>query len=428
MVQVINTENPQGKLSEMLGMSLGQGLGNGLNTFFANRSLESVMKDKSLENAPQSQKLEAIRSALSPYGEKGQEIFKQRMEIEQQEQKEKQEKTNLQKGDILRRRLEGKPVSEKEKGMFTPQEELAIAQHHQAIELQNLKNQGAKPTQASQPINPDQLNKIKDVRQTPEYEAASPSKKYRMLTDNGVSKENAEAESKIYAEEEKNKPGGEFSKLREKTVADLVSKAFEKRSEAEDLKYNFDTARKAINGDIQEPGIMAAIKNDPWGQLYLGLTPDEATLQAANKKLLSGTKGIFGNKPTEREIFLLLNSMLPSIGKTKEANLAGLDVIEKANDLAILHSDLIDQITDGGSKYVPNLEHQVNERMKPIIGKFRDELELANKTYNSPSQGNKNDSNNQKIKVKAPNGSVGFMTQEQIDSAKDKNVIFTPVQ
>ncbi len=88
MVQVIKTDNPQGKLSEALGMSLGQGIGNGLNTFFANRSLESVMHDKSLKDAPQSQKLEAIRTALSPYGEKGQEIFKQRMEIEQQEANE----------------------------------------------------------------------------------------------------------------------------------------------------------------------------------------------------------------------------------------------------------------------------------------------------------------------------------------------------
>ena len=86
MVQVIaKLGNPKGKLAESLGMSLGQGIGNGLNTYFANRSLESVLKDKSLKDAPISQKLEAIRSAVSPYGEKGQEIFQQRMMIEKQE-------------------------------------------------------------------------------------------------------------------------------------------------------------------------------------------------------------------------------------------------------------------------------------------------------------------------------------------------------
>ena len=48
MVQHFGTlEDPRDRISEILGMSLGQGLGNGLNTFFANRSLQSVLQDKS---------------------------------------------------------------------------------------------------------------------------------------------------------------------------------------------------------------------------------------------------------------------------------------------------------------------------------------------------------------------------------------------
>ena len=148
---------------------------------------------------------------------------------------------------------------------------------------------------------------------------------------------------------------------------------------------------------------------------------------AANKKILGGTKGIFGSKPTEREIFLLLNSMLPSMGKTKEANLAGLDILDKTNDLTILHADLIDQITEGGTKYITDLEAQVNKRMKPIIGQFREQLVQANNQFNSPNQGNKSATNNQKIKVEAPDGSKWEMTQEQIDAAKGKNVIFKPI-
>jgi hypothetical protein len=113
--------NPQGKLSEMLGMSLGQGLGNGLNTYFANRSLESVMKDKSLEGAPQSKKLEAIRAALSPYGEKGQEIFNQRMQIEKQEMDEAQQ-------DVLGRVVEGQKVSAKDLAKLRPENQLKVMQ------------------------------------------------------------------------------------------------------------------------------------------------------------------------------------------------------------------------------------------------------------------------------------------------------------
>lgn len=428
MVQVIETSDPRKKLSDMLGMSLSQGIGKGLSTYFANRSLESVLHDKALENAPQSKRMEALHSALAPYGEEGKELFQRRMEIDQQEMQEKQKDLDLRKGEILRRRLNGEEISEKEKGLFTTQEELAIAKHQQAIQLQNLKTQGARPTQASQPINPDQLKRIQDVRRTPEYENASPSMKYRLLTDNGVSKENAEAESKISAEEEKNKPGSEFNKLREKAVSDLVTESLKKRDDAEELKFNFGIARKAINGEIQGPGLMAIAKNDPYGQLFFGLTPDEAVLQAANKKILGGTKGIFGNKPTEREIFLLLNGMLPSIGKTREANLDGLDILEKANDLTILHSDLIDQITEGGTKYVPDLESQVNKRMKPMIDQFREELIKYDREFNSQPKQNHGSDRNQKVRVKAPNGSIGFMTQQQIEAARKNNVIFTPVQ
>lgn len=129
MVQVIKTENPQGKLSEMLGMSLGQGIGNGLNTYFANRSLDSVMKDKSLDKAPQSKKLEALRSALSPYGEKGQEIFQQRMQIEQQEINEAQQ-------DVLGRVVSGEKVSPKQLSKLSPENQLKV------MELQKKREAG----------------------------------------------------------------------------------------------------------------------------------------------------------------------------------------------------------------------------------------------------------------------------------------------
>ena len=121
MVQVIETNDPRSKLSEMLGMSLGEGIGNGLNTFFANRSLESVLHDKALEGAPQSKKMEALRSALSPYGQKGQEILQQRMMIDQQEMQEAQQ-------DVLGRVVAGKKVSDKDLAKLSPENQLKVMQ------------------------------------------------------------------------------------------------------------------------------------------------------------------------------------------------------------------------------------------------------------------------------------------------------------
>ena len=120
MVQVIETGNPQGKLSEMLGMGLGQGIANGLNTFFANRSLESVLHDKALEGAPHLKKFEALRLALAPYGDKGQELLSQRMQIEQQEMNEAQQ-------DVLGRVVDVK-VSAKDLAKLSPENQLKVMQ------------------------------------------------------------------------------------------------------------------------------------------------------------------------------------------------------------------------------------------------------------------------------------------------------------
>ena len=139
MVQVIRTEDPRSKIPEMLGMSLGQGIGNGLNTYFANRSLDSVLQDKALENAPLSKKWEAMRSALSPYGERGQEILQQRLMIDQQEMQErevqKQEKLQRIKGRAIDKFQRGEPLSEEEWARFTPQEVAAL----QNVEIQSRK-------------------------------------------------------------------------------------------------------------------------------------------------------------------------------------------------------------------------------------------------------------------------------------------------
>ena len=121
MVQVIDVENRKGKISEMLGMSLGEGIGNGLNTFMANRSLDSVLQDKALEGAPRSKRLEALRSALAPYGETGQQILQQRAAIEQEEMNERQQ-------DVLGRVVAGEKVAAKDLSRLSPENQLKVMQ------------------------------------------------------------------------------------------------------------------------------------------------------------------------------------------------------------------------------------------------------------------------------------------------------------
>lgn len=221
--------------------------------------------------------------------------------------------------------------------------------------------------------------------------------------------------------------GQKYAEGREDTIRKYVDEAFEKGESAQETQFAIDEARKAIKGDVAGPGVQAMLKNNPYSQLYMGLTPDEAKLQAANKKLLEGTKGLFGPKPTEREIFLLLNSMLPSIGKTPEANEAGLGFIEKVNQMLLVKSEIVDKLTNGGATYVPDLERKVQSEMKPLVEALRGELMEANVKYNSEQNPSENQ-NSKSIKVKAPDGSLWNMTQQQIDAAKKQGVIFEPVK
>ncbi len=280
-----------------------------------------------------------------------------------------------------------------------------------------------KGNQADRQVEPEQLDRMEKVESMPEFQNATPSQKHRLYTRGGVSNANADAALKPVIEEEKAKPGAKFAEIREKAVADYVNSALDKREEAESIKFSLDIAKKAVQGDVTGPGILGALKNSPYSQIIIGLSPDESTLQAANKKLLEGTKGIFGSKPTEREIFLLLNTMLPSIGKTKEANLAGIEFIEKITDMELLHSELVNQISEGGTKYVPDLENQVNARMKPLADQLRNQLQEATQKFGDGTK-----PVNSKIKVTAPDGSKWEMTQEQINAAKAKGVNFEPIK
>lgn len=273
--------------------------------------------------------------------------------------------------------------------------------------------------------NEDNKNRYRQASTALQKSNLSPSKRIAAQQQlNEFEKLNTETEKSLNSKVANT--GKEYGKIREKSVGKYVSDSMESAEAAQDQKFAIDEARNAVKGEVQGPGFKALLKSNPYSQMLFGLTPDEATLQAANKQLVSGSKGLFGSKPTEREIFLLLNSMLPSVGKTKEANQAGLDFIEKVNEMKILRSDLVNQLTDGGANYVPNLESLVNEQMKPATEQLLKELREANELYNGESGDKKGKS--KELQVKAPDGSLWNMTQEQIDDAKKKGVVFEPVK
>jgi len=83
-IQIVGPSR-QDLMMEQVGQSIGQGLGQFATNYLANKSLQNVLSDPALKDAPLSEKQSRLQQALQPYGEVGENILQKRMAIAQQE-------------------------------------------------------------------------------------------------------------------------------------------------------------------------------------------------------------------------------------------------------------------------------------------------------------------------------------------------------
>lgn len=120
--------------SQILGESLGSGVGNLIGDYFANKSLENVLGDKKLQEAPLSERYSALERALSPHGNRGATLLQRRLGIEQQAQQEVDQ-------SIISKAMKGEPLDEKLLKRGSPETQFKIMQNRKNIEASGkLKN------------------------------------------------------------------------------------------------------------------------------------------------------------------------------------------------------------------------------------------------------------------------------------------------
>lgn len=115
MVQFFGHLKGAPSLSDILAPSLGQGLGQMFATYSANNALESALSDPSLKNAPIEEKLLKIESKMRPYGSIGEQLFNRRAELEQkayQTQQNRNQKLEEQENYNIVKEYLGKEVSD----------------------------------------------------------------------------------------------------------------------------------------------------------------------------------------------------------------------------------------------------------------------------------------------------------------------------
>ncbi len=130
-------------MQSALGESIGKGLANFTNQYFAGKALDDVINDPDYESAPMSERASRLERSMSRYGDYGAQTLKNRIGIEQQLQQEQeakqQESLQKKKAPIISKALQGEKLTEQEEKLLSPQEIMGIAKHNQAREFQEMK-------------------------------------------------------------------------------------------------------------------------------------------------------------------------------------------------------------------------------------------------------------------------------------------------
>lgn len=425
MVQIFETSDPRSKIGEMLGMGLGQGLSSGINSYFANKAIDDVVNDESLNGKPLSTKMGKLLSAVAPYGELGRQLFQDRFQIEQQAYNENQAKEKQ------------KEALGKEQRLFAQQKE-----------LQGLKNAG-KAEKATNPLDQaipqDQIEKIENVLaanpdasqeqlglalgkagvnpryHAPYVNARKPKAPVGGVTNQPIPQEQIEAIEDVI----KNNPNATADELAialaKKKVNPLYSKDYvesrrrtdetkskndveenkiarkedilfhnESAKYAEEVSKNARVAKKQLDtiGDVETSLASNNIRPLAISNIFKGfgeigdkiskafLNKDQATLQSAIPEFLEGRKELFGVRLSDADL-RLLQDKLPDIGNSKAANDAILKIMKKYANHSILKETAAENVleskglkTRGGKLRPLNYVNEVEKEYDKLIKEY----------------------------------------------------------
>ncbi len=310
------------------------------------------------------------------YGVKGSENLPQQFQMEvlkgSQSQRNKlagqpseHEKRN--RNDIVARSLRGEA---------TPEEEATLPAEDQ-LKISKEKRESAKEpakTQASKPIDPDQLDRMQKVRDNPRYQKVQPTEKYRMLTDAGVSRENAKAEVDIELEQYKGSKEDEERAARIKYDYHKESKDYD-----EDMSHKYKAAKREYEtikslekkvGNVSPKSISSVLRGfgtvgDKLADAFM--SKDQATIQAAIPEFLEGKKEIFGVRLTDADLRVVEDKIV-NIGKSPEANRALLKIGKKYAEQSILKGKIARQVKQENGNLRPlGYDDIVEERFEAMV-------------------------------------------------------------
>lgn len=453
MVQFINRpESQKSRLAGMIGKSLGQGLGTFVQDYSANKDIEKMESNPEFKKKPLSEKFEDIQRVVGRHGEAGQRILQTKMQVAQMEKQEAEEKLQKRKGIAFRKRLSDQELTEDEKELFSPEEELAIAKHKQQIELQQLKNdaKGTAPEQQKQVYN-DLLASGMPENEARVYINAPASVQNRLMQEHnelisrGKRKPISENESP-----KENVPSiqqsGEGKQIQSqyeypeippsKNLTDAESAKQQMKREEFSLPLYIDVSDK-IDGldeqllDIQRlqqldegEGIPSGLEkwNVDWNTgepRVLSQLPPQAQLYIKTiANMLGKAKDFFPGRVTNFDLETF-KRRFPSLANSKEGRQLVAKQLEIANRIAFLREETIKNAydhygIDANPQFVrkvakqnyDKLKKELEGRLKSLDGLLESEYEKNQQTV---PEGD--------VKVRSPDGQTGSMPRQMYEEA-----------
>lgn len=206
-------------------------------------------------------------------------------------------------------------------------------------------------------------------------------------------------------EEEPSVPEGLSFKAQEELRKEKIGKsekyleeAREKYQRAQQFKPVFAELRDTITqggADAFSGGNLANIGSKMGG--FLGGTLESigkalesgetGKFKALSKRLLDEMKDIFGGQIRVKELEVFL-SMLPEIGKSKEANMASLDVLERLSEASSMFYETAQEIIQENNGKIPtNLADRVQKKLGPVMSDIANQINFTTKGFEKSAKG-----------------------------------------
>lgn len=293
-----------------------------------------------------------------------------------------------------------------------------LTQEEQAMLPANIQTQLArinappKKTQASQPIDEDQLNRIKEVRSEPGFEDKSPKKQFEAMIDAGVSKENAHVYADISAKEaELGQKSFESSYKANEDFINDTTRAY-KSFETDTKPRLMQMQRLASDEELIGPTSAAFLEamHIPLGALE---DPSSELYQKVSLDLLKGLPESFGNRIMKVEVDNFLKTIPTLLNSAEGRRMIASNMLKLGEMKEVYYNEMRRQQKDAleKNKFPRDFQQNVFDQVKPQVDRINDEFVKMSSIKVLPKG---------QVPFFSPSGQIIFIPKDKIQEASER--------